>query len=262
LNGEAGVTLTSAGALWTIGIFLTLANALLSLDSPRWERRFTRARESMDLRDTLVNQTYKQRPTGPFYDVVPRLALGRSVPHRKQRVAERAQLVSTLDDAERNAVLAAARLWTTTVGDFARQAGELSKLPLRPFLATYHLGVIREASVALPVLLWLWSRSELSAAEKERIEWGVALLNLAVWYNRVARQQREPVFFLARGHTPPVGPVLRPPSPRTTWLRNIADTCSPNMRLRGWRRWQASRWLDDVLARIDGPETATQDKAE
>ena len=191
--------------------------------------------------------TYKHRPHDPddYEILVPALALtgtGQSL----DRLLERALLALDLPTSTYAYGRAYAVLWCSTVGQLARRARRDKRLPLRRFLQTFHLGIIREASLALPFVLCEVSRQSLGTDELEDAACGLALMELAAFYNSLARQQRDPVLFAASSAHPAFGPLLQAPSRGAEWGFDILDRFYRGIRLREWRIRRAWDTLDSL----------------
>jgi|GEM_PF-3552310 len=220
------------------------------LDEMRWGRNLAERRRQRDVRSRLVSTHYKARPGKPLYSLVPDMRLEVRVKGRRTRFAMRGERLRDFTEPERLAAESIARQWIGSVGAFALAAGSLERLPLRHFLATFHLGVLREGVVAVPVAARLLSAGSLSVAERENLYWGMALLDLAARYNSVARQQRSAVYFEAIGHQPPVGPVRNPPLMALRPFLSLVDIASPHFRLRRWRYVRCRWWLTSLALQI------------
>lgn len=198
--------------------------------------RATRAanrRHELERIEQLIQELYRYRPTQPLYQFVRDLALDHRVRRRLQRIEQRTQLVRQLDSERYQEGCRLARQWIMTVGRFARVAAVDEQVPLRRFLQTYHLGVIREGMLALPFVVALVDEGSLEPEQTRDAAWGLALVQLATAYNSRARQQREAVYFL--DGIGPVGPIVRPPR---LWLRpflTLLDRLSPDLRIAHWR---------------------------
>lgn len=223
---------------------LTVILSGLALDGPHWERRVAASVKDHEIRSDLTRRFYDNRPR-QLYIFVPYLALRVPIRRRSDRFRLRPERAASLPEELKAESVAAAHQWLSTVGAFAEEAAQ-SRVDLRPFLATYHLGVIREGVIAVPIAMNMMAQRELTADEIDRLGWGLALVELAVVYNSHARQQRAPIYFLARGHEPPIGPVLRAPA---NWKRKAYDVLeffdSP-LRLPRWGRWRWGLWLRTV----------------
>ena len=228
---------------------------IMTLEDARWGRGLARRRVERSLRLELVASCYQLRPVVELYALVPKLALQRRVKGRRQRYELRATVVQGLPPEARAHASSLGRRWLDTVGRLAAEAAR-GRLPLRPFFATYHLGVIREGAVAVPICLSLLASGELGAEERENLFWGMAMMDLAARYNSVARQQRAAVYFRAIGHQPPVGPVRR--APRRIWypLLDLVDMLSPRFRLRSHRYQYCRFWLGTLAFRLGGSAVA------
>lgn len=222
------------------------------LDEYRWGRQWDRKRTQRDRRRALVVAYYARRPTRPIYDLVPHMALARPISDRRKRFASRARTLDAADERMADQADRIARQWLGSVGEFARRSSE-ERLPLRVFLATYHLGVMREGAVAVPIAARLLAAGQLSHHESEQLFWGMALLDLAGDYNSIARQQRQAVYYEEVGHHPPIGPVRVPPSRLELPLLNLRDVISTRFVLRRWRYWVSKRWLNELAANLAIP---------
>ena len=224
---------------------LAVILALLSFDAARASRTTNRRRERATL-DDLVARYYRNRPTQHLYGFVGDLSLAEH--SRRRRLLRRACAACTLSDLRIAEGWCLGRQWVQTVGRFAHAAAVENQVPLRRFLQTYHLGVIREGALALPFVVAMAASGQLSQDELREAAWGIALVKSAAMYNARARQQREPVYFM----TPegPVGPVVQPPRAANRWLLNIADRSSPDIRLRRWRYRLARRQVIRIARQL------------
>ncbi|MDN3351971.1 hypothetical protein [Actinomadura sp. DC4] len=223
---------------------ISLVLAFLSLDTPRWERSVATSAKDHTVRLDLTERFYKNRPL-ELYQLVPHLALRTPIGRRRDRFRLRADKAAKLPEPLRAEAVLAARKWIETVGALA-EAASRSRVDLRPFLGTYHLGVIREGVIAVPIAMSLMARDELSPEEIDRLSWGLALVELAAAYNSRARQQREAIYFAAKGHEPPIGPVLRAPG---KWERRVYDfreRFDRPLRIPRYGRWRWERWLSGI----------------
>ena len=236
--------LDQVGLASAVTAILSALLSMLALDSPRWERRFTTCLREHNIRADLTRRYYDQRPR-QLYALVPHLALRAPIGRRTDRFRLRARRAAGLPEPLRRDSALAARQWINTVGAFASEAAK-SRVDLRPFLATYHLGVIREGVIAVPLAMCMAAEQRLEAEERDRLSWGLALVELAVAYNSHARQQREAVYFAAAEHGPPIGPVLRPPGAWRRAFYDVAEIFGPALRLPRWGRWRWDRWLRGI----------------
>ena len=246
-----GRVLDDASAAAITAAILTVAITLLSMDGPRWERRYRASARAHDQCARLVDLHYRNRPK-KLYQFVQELALRAPVAGRRDRYRLRARLALQIPSARLKEANRAARDWIASVGAFAEEA-RTQRVELRSFLGTYHLGVIREGVIAVPIALSLMSRGELKDEEVDQLAWGLALIELASRYNAVARQQRQPIYFLAVDHHPPIGPVLNAPSAGSALLRDLHEVLGLPLRLSALGRWRWRRWLERIAATIEEP---------
>lgn len=222
---------------------ITVVLTLLSLDAPHWERTVAARARDHEIRVTLVDRFYTKRPLG-LYELVPHLALRTSIKRRPDRYQLRANKAAELPEPLRTNAMLLARKWLETIGTFAEEAA-WRKVDLRPFLSTYHLGVVREGVIAVPIAISMMARNELSSEEIDQLSHGFTLVELAAKYNSRARQQREPIYFVAKSHDePPVGPVLRAPGKWERRLYDVLERFDRPLRIRGRRRRE--RWLRGI----------------
>ena len=226
-----------------VGTLLAVTLAVLALDGPRWDRKIRSRLAEREVCDRLDTEFYGHRPGPALYEFVPALALGEDLSSRRERMAARAVSVAVLSHEQRDVGVEMALQWIATVGAFARSAAEEESISLRRFLQTHHLGIVREGSVMLPFIVYLLSRDALNEDQVYDASWGLALVELAGVYNWLARQQRQPIYFRARGDCPPYGPLSRrPPFLKFVYLR-IRDRTPHALRLPAWRRRFAERSL-------------------
>lgn len=229
---------------------ITVVLTLLSLDAPHWERKMAARARDHEIRVTLIDRFYTNRPL-KLYELVPHLALGTPIKHRPDRYRMRADKAAELPEPLRTEAPGLARKWLETIGAFAEEAAR-SKIDLRPFLGTYHLGVVREGVIAVPIAISMMARKELSREEIYRLSYGLALVELAADYNSRARQQRESIYFAAKGQDePPIGPVLRAPGKWSRRRYDILERFDRPLRIRG--RWRRERWLRSIEAGVSAP---------
>jgi hypothetical protein len=232
-----------AAALTTV--ILLSGITYYSFDEPRWRRKFVRRFREHKIRSDLIDRYYQRRPTRELYALVPHLALRAPIKRRNDRFRLRAQRATELKQPLRDKAEDAAVRWIDTVGALAEEAAK-SRVDLRPFLGTYHLGVIREGVIAVPIALSMMTRRRIAGKELDRLAWGLALVELAVVYNSHARQQRENIFFTAAGHEPPIGPVLRAPAGWRSKFYDLIEFFAPPLRLPRWGRWRWEQWLRGI----------------
>jgi hypothetical protein len=231
--------LRDEGTAGAVAGVLGVISAALAMDGPRWDRKFSARLEEHKTLEKLTKSHYSRRPGPDIYGFVQDLALGVAVRRRNERLLARSRKAAGLAADKRAKGRQLAVAWIESVGSFARLASEVEMLALRRFLQTYHLSIIREGSLVLPFVVDLLACDLLSDEEADDAMWGWALVELAAFYNSVARQQRQPVYFLAIHHERPVGPVVQAPG---TWRRavyGVVDRLSPRMKLRRWRMLSA-----------------------
>ena len=232
-EAAAGV---AAGVLALLGLFV-------SADSVRWEAQ-KKARQKERAALERLRSLYDGNPySAPQYDRWPSiLALATPSRQRRARLLGRSRVALNLTGPEQVEGCALTRTWIDSVGAMAWGACFHEAVPLRRFLQTNHLAVIRQGSLALPFIVCMLRRAELTAEETDRAAAGLALMELAAHYNSVSRVQRDAVYFSVGGNALALGPVVRAPRRGTRWLLNIVDSCSPQMPLRG-RRVKKTRKL-------------------
>jgi hypothetical protein len=248
LDSEAAATVVSAVLACTL--------AVLSLDAPRWDARFGPRLDERDRLQALLKAHYAARPRLPLYAFVADLALQRKLRGRLQRLTERAAKAESLPEERYGEGCLLARQWIETVGEFARCAAVEEALPLRRFMQTYHLGVIREGWLALPFVVCLAANGQLDDAATERAIWGLALLDSAARYNGLAPHQRQAVYFLDVAGLGPVGPVVRTPARWKEPLLTLHNRLVPAMRLRRFHFYLASRRLQMAADRLTSRRAA------
>lgn len=248
--------LHNESALAIVAAALGLLATLLGLDGPHWERKFAAAYDDSLLRRDAEERLYKSRPSEELYRLVPRLALRQSIQERSARYVARAERFDVLDEALKREAVRLTRSWIASVGAFAEEMGTVRRVALRPFLATNHLAVIRQGVVAVPMAMSLMADDLLTEDEEVRLAWGVALMELAVRYNSVTRQQREPVYFAAQGHEPAIGPVLRSPGSVRRRYLDIVDTVPLNYVLRRGLFRRSDKWVRSVVRQIKATREA------
>lgn len=244
-----GVLHDAGLASFVAGVLSIVIVLIGQLDEFRWGRKWQAGRDDRNLRVSLIRDYYQRRPTRELYALVPHMALEAPEKSRLARFERRSARVVADGFSERVVAEDAGRRWLATVGTFA-QAVARDRIPLRTFLATYHLGVMREGAVAVPIAARLLSQGHLSADEREQLYWGMALLDLAGDYNSVARQQRAAVFYEERQHQPPIGPVRVPPRRILRPVHDLIDVASPNFQLRRWRYLRSRRWIGKLVGRM------------
>lgn len=221
-------------------VILAVVLAALDLDGPRWDARFGRRQDERDQLVPLLAETYAQRRPLALYEFVADLRLPEGS-RARDRLVERVRRAEALPPDRYAEGCSAARRWLGTVGEFARRAATVEELPLRQFMQTYHLGVIREGELALPFVVSMHRRNMLTPAEVDQAAWGVALKEAAVRYNSLVRHQREAVYFRARAGLGPVGPIVWPPAHWSGPLLTVWNSMQPQLRLRSLRHHRAAR---------------------
>lgn len=232
-----------------VAAVLSLVSAFLGLDALRWEGRIRVRHREHEVRARLVSEHYDQRPRGTeLYAFAPLLALRRPMRRRFHRLAARSRIAGGLPVVQYEQGCELALRWVSTVGVMAKLACYREQVPLRRFLQTYHLGVIREGSLALPFVVCLARTGRLTPEGLDHAAAGVALMELAARYNSLARQQRQPVYFLSKTDAAPLGPVVRAPRRlRLLWLTPL-DLVSKSLRLRPYRIALARRLVSRLAA--------------
>jgi len=217
----------------------------------KWRAMNARGIRVRTRRVCLTEEFYKHRSSrGQLYEYRYRLKLapGLAVSSAVERSAHRAVLVDSMPERDRLEALARADQWAWSAGKFAESASGLRPMPLRGFLGTYHLGLVREGFLAEPFLVWsiATGKAGLDRPGDEVRIWALALRDRAARYNAVTRHQRKPVYF-AGDDASAVGIVL-PAPPR--WRRpdlSFVDCCSPSFRLFAWRFWIARHRLRQTV---------------
>ncbi len=234
-----------------VGLVLALIAVLLAGVAEHMNAIQVDRVEERETLDRLIASFYSHRPTGdPLYSFAPDLALRRRLRWRSRRLVERTVLAASLDSQRTDRGCELARSWVHSVGAMARAAAVDEQVPLRRFFRTHHLAVIREGMIVLPFLLLMAARDELGPEEIDRAAWGLAFVELAAFYNSLARQQRQAVYFRAQDVT--MGPVLRAPRLWRRPLLNLLDRVLRDLRLRHWRRRVAGRRIARLGKRVPG----------
>jgi hypothetical protein len=221
----------------------------------RKELRFARLDLNEGVRDELYRDFYLAWKQGD--DLLPSpkvrsyggaLSLQYEEGHQSKtvRVARRAVKIDGLSVAQRAEWTILANAWINTVGAFAREASD-SRIGMRTFLQGHHLEVIKEAVIIEPVIVWLSARGEWDNDEQlEGAAFGIALLKLAVRYNRMSPIQRGAVYLTSQETL--CGPILDsgPNLLLTRALYSFADGFKPRFRLGRLTVLSAKRELDRI----------------
>lgn len=257
--------LDDAATAGVVGAVITAVGFALGLSPLHWEAGFGRRLQLHQTLEELRRKRYDgqaNRDLGErfeshgkalrgIYDFDRLLALRSSAPrNRTARLAERVELVDQLSASEIDFGYELAARWVALTGRFARAATVeqgLRPVPLRPFLQTYHLQLIREGALVEPFLVHRMTRG--GVLEDDAV-WGLALMDLARSYNSIARQQRDPVVFEV-AHTQDV-PAVVCAAPHRAFRRalTVIDFCSPGFRLYRWRYVWARRRVRRALASL------------
>jgi hypothetical protein len=243
---------------------LSAAAAATRLPSLVWNARFkTRASEHRRM-TRLVNDGYvmgrkewvptgSERPGASIYDFVDVLNLGHSAPRRSaSRLVSRVLRIDQMAHEQRSSGCSLAMAWAQGVSEFARKMTLEERLSLRPFLATFHLTVIREGALSEPFLVWALVRGELPL-DMEDVRMALALRDLARAYNSVAAQQREEVTFLGTSAVIQYAPPwwMRP-------LRSVQDHSPSTFRRLKLRSrfvgWRLGRAMASARRKLPQPE--------
>ena len=238
-----------------VGLLLSLIIIALSLDAPKWDARVVRRQTEHDAIRRLYRELYARRPTGPdVYRFVRLVGLSESIRRRQARLNARTAIAQELPEMDFRAGCSIALAWIDTVGEMALIAHR-ERRPLRRFMQTFHLGVIREALLALPFVACLYARGELTRKQITRAAAGIALMDLAAFYNSVARQQREAIFFKGDNELEPLGPIVNPPSRITLPSYAVLDRTMRSLRLPSWRVRAARRRLIKIAESLQRAAT-------
>jgi hypothetical protein len=240
----------SAQAAGITSAVLGVLGAVLTLSGLRWDKNISsRQHEHAILSDRIV-EFYDLRPhprDTNFYSLVPDLKLDRDLNKRHEGLLARSRRASGLDGSRYDQGCEFAVGWVKSVGAMAHELSRTDGVPLRRFLQTYHLTVIREGSIAFPFIVCMARDGNLDSTLMDHAACGLALMELAASYNSIARQQRSPVYFDVKG-LPPVGPVVRAPRRRNHLVRNAQDLLCRKLRLRERRVRTVRRRLDRLAA--------------
>jgi hypothetical protein len=242
VNNVQAASITSA--------VLGMVGAVLNLSGLRWDKNISSRQHEHAILTERLAEFYDRRPRPhdwDFYSLVPDLKLDRDLKHRYERLLARSRRANNLDGSRYDRGCEFAARWVASVGAMAHELSRTDRVPLRAFLQTYHLTLIREGSIALPFIVCMASDGRLGPTETDHAACGVALMELAAWYNSVARQQRSPVYFDVKG-LPPVGPVVREPSRRKQLVCDAQDLLCRKLRLRERRVRSARRRLACLAA--------------
>jgi hypothetical protein len=225
-------------------LLLSLTTVALVASAVVWRRERWRVRLSQ--RQATFEEirswscTYARRGiAGNLYDFTSAFSTGELTRGPESR-AKRAMCMASLSASDRATAIAAAQQWMECVGEVAELASRRSSHGLRAFLQTFHLSLIREGSIAEPVLISQLARGEWPASlpkgSLSRYQAALAMADLARAYNAVARQQRDVVTVSQLDTNGSRYVFLRPPS-RSLWpWLNLRDVTSPWFRLRRFRR--------------------------
>jgi hypothetical protein len=232
---------------------LGLIGAVLTLSGLRWDRNISSRQYEHTILSDRMSEFYHHRPRPTewnFYALVPGLKLDGTLKKRHLRLLARSRRAGELDDSRYGRGCEFATGWVKSVGAMAHELCRTDHVPLRRFLQTYHLTVIREGSIAFPFIVCMARDGKLDSTLMDHAACGLALMELAASYNSIARQQRTPVYFDVKG-MPPVGPVVRAPHRRNRLFRNVQDLVFRKLRLREWRVRAVRRRLDRLVADLD-----------
>ena len=246
---QPGDTLTAlidnADAAGAVSALAALGLAWVSVPSTVWKRRYERNKSNFNTLERLEGETYKNRATDSMYTLASALKLPVDSPiGRGDRLLVRTLAIDLLSDEQQRVGEEVSDRWIESVGRFARSASRQRHLPLRSFLQTNHLGVIRDAALVEPFVIRRLASSDIHIrSEKGELAiWGLALADLARFYNSLARQQREAISFERK---PPEfqenGIVLYPPGRMVRPPLSVLDMILRSLRLRLWRYLSAKR---------------------
>ncbi len=235
-----------------VGVGLAILAGVINVRAVRWQWRFNGRADDRERIDELVDRFYSEeirRPWNDLYKFVGDLALSQQGGVNKMhKLVARVRAVDRMDSDRRDVACMAAGVWARSVGALAKNVALQDKLPLRTFLATYHIMVIRHGALAEPFLLWAWQHRNHPADHTfEQVCWALALRDLAVAYNSVARQQREPVAFQTTGAERRPYVVVQPPASGLLLL-SLASLIARWFRLWPWRYWLARRHVRRVMS--------------
>jgi len=186
----------------------------------------------------LEHDSYAKRDSKSLYRAVDSMALDGVTNYRRLQERNGARL-NHIEEIRKShpdiyqEALENAKNWVTQVGIFA-EAAHREKLPLRAFMQTNHLALIRESALALPWLI-VERRVTGAAVDQRLFNYAAAISDLAKCYNEMARQQRQPVYFSADEFHGPYGPICKRPSLLRRGFWNIARLFFPNLRLNSLR---------------------------
>ena len=233
---DASAQLIPSAIANIISSLLAISTGMLGFIIFRSDYLGSRRQYQKEQRVRLDIDLYKKRPTKDFYNLVPFTALTSSV-DRSQRDFLRAIIVLELKTSRRETYDEGIRLtkqWLDTVGELAVLFNKM-RLPLRPFLQTYHLGIIREGSLAHPFLINLIAEENMNALQLKQARAGAALVKLARTYNSLARQQRDDVFFPSSEYGSKFGPIQYSPNGPMKIVLGLFDRILRSLRLKRWR---------------------------
>jgi hypothetical protein len=227
-----------------IAVGLTTVWGLLLLDRPRWEARIVKAMEERRVLDPIHDRLYATRPKGDrLYPLFTRLALRQHIRLRSVRLAKRSVILLHLEDRVKSESYALARSWIRSVGAFAQEVSELN-VPLRSFLQTNHLAVVRDGVIAMTIVLAMTLEDLLDDEEFEAAMWGIALVELAARYNALAPQQRQTIYAEIKPRGTVFGPLVRAPSFWKIPVLSLTNALRSELRLREGDRRKAGRTFD------------------
>jgi hypothetical protein len=251
---NANVAGAVAGILSVVLAILSLSShGQATVHNSIWQRR---------KRDRLVKAHYESRSAkGPLYDFVEPLTLrddtvasGGSDKRRElERLVLRTLRVLEMPGDQQRVGYERAAQWAASVGPLAFAAGMRvswrdRRLPLRRFFQTYHLGIIREGSLAEPFLVAnsLESWANRGRGRDDQAVWALALRDLARTYNSVVPWQRHWVVFKDAEEA---GAIIGPPGGWRAAFAYVQNRLY-SFRLRPWHYHQARRRLNRAASAV------------